>query len=77
MGQKANPIGLRLKIIKSWDSMWFAGRGYADKLHQDIKIRKLVKDSLSNAGIAKIVIERPAKKNTHCYSCRSSWYRDW
>jgi small subunit ribosomal protein S3 len=62
MGQKANPIGLRLRIIKSWDSMWFAGKDYADKLHQDIKIRKLVKASLSNAGISKIIIERPAKK---------------
>lgn len=62
MGQKANPIGLRLRIIKTWDSMWFAGRDYADKLHQDIKIRKLVKKSLANAGISKVIIERPAKK---------------
>ena len=62
MGQKVNPIGLRLRIVKTWDSMWFAGKDYADKLHQDIKIRKLIKKSLANAGVSKIIVERPAKK---------------
>lgn len=62
MGQKTNPIGLRLRIIKSWDSVWFADKDYADKLHQDLKIKSLVKASLANAGISKIMIRRSANK---------------
>jgi small subunit ribosomal protein S3 len=62
MGQKANPIGLRVGIIRTWDSMWYAKGDYANKLHQDLKVRKLVKESLGNAGVSKIVIERSAKK---------------
>jgi small subunit ribosomal protein S3 len=62
MGQKVNPNGIRVGIIRSWESVWFAGRDYADKLLHDIKIRKLVNKTLSNAGISKISIERPAKK---------------
>lgn len=62
MGQKANPIGLRVGIIRTWDSLWYAKGDYANKLHQDLKVRKLVKDSLGNAGVSKIVIERSAKK---------------
>jgi small subunit ribosomal protein S3 len=64
MGQKVNPISLRLGINKTWDSRWFAGDDYADKLHEDLKIRKYVKAKLGQAGISKIVIERPSKK---CY----------
>lgn len=62
MGQKVNPIGLRLGITRTWESVWFAGKDYAKKLQQDLSIRKEVKKSLSSAGIARIVIERPAKK---------------
>jgi small subunit ribosomal protein S3 len=62
MGQKVNPIGLRVGIIRTWDSVWFADREYANKLHQDLSIRELVKKDLSNAGISKVVIERSAKK---------------
>ena len=62
MGQKVNPISLRLKIVDTWSSSWYADRDYADKLHQDLKIRKSIKDSLSNAGISKIKIDRLAKK---------------
>ncbi len=63
MGQKVNPIGLRLGINRTWDSRWFAGKdGYADLLHEDIRIRKYLRDRLSQAGVSKIVIERPAKK---------------
>lgn len=62
MGQKVNPIGLRLGINKTWDSRWYADGDYANKLHEDIKIRKYLKDKLGQAGISKIVIERPAKK---------------
>jgi small subunit ribosomal protein S3 len=62
MGQKINPIALRLGINKTWDSRWYAGVDYADKLHEDIKIRKHVKKSLNAAGVSKIIIERTGKK---------------
>jgi len=64
MGQKINPIGLRLGINKTWDSRWYAGDDYADKLHEDIKIRAYVKKKLNQAGVSKIIIERPSKKCT-------------
>ena len=62
MGQKVNPIGLRLGINKTWDSRWFADRNYGVLLIEDIKIRKYLFDRLSQAGISKIIIERRAKK---------------
>jgi small subunit ribosomal protein S3 len=63
MGQKVNPIGLRLGINRTWDSRWFAGKAkYADLLHEDLRIRKYLQDRLAQAGVSKIVIERPAKK---------------
>jgi len=63
MGQKVNPIGLRLGINKTWDSRWFANSGeFAGLLHEDVKIRKFLEGKLKQAGISKIVIERPAKK---------------
>ena len=62
MGQKVNPVGLRLKIIKNWDSIWFASKDYADKLHQDLRIKLLVKKTLVNAGISKVIIRRSANK---------------
>ena len=62
MGQKVNPIGLRLGIIRTWDSRWFADSNYAELLHEDLLIRKHLRANLSQAGISKIVIERPAKK---------------
>lgn len=63
MGQKVNPVGLRLGINRTWDSRWYAGKdNYADLLHEDIGIRKYLRDRLSQAGVSKIVIERPAKK---------------
>lgn len=58
MGQKVNPIGLRVGIIRTWDSKWFAERGYADLLHEDLEIRKTIKSWLSHAGIGRIEIER-------------------
>ena len=64
MGQKINPIGLRLGINKTWDSRWYAGDDYADKLHEDFKIRAYVKKKLNQAGVSKIIIERPSKKCT-------------
>ncbi|MDG1287507.1 MAG: 30S ribosomal protein S3 [Rickettsiales bacterium] len=63
MGQKVNPIGLRLGINKTWDSRWYAeGGDYAKLLHEDFKIREFVKKELVTAGISDIIIERPSKK---------------
>ncbi len=62
MGQKVNPIGLRLGINKTWDSRWFAKGAFADKLHEDLKIRAYIKKKLLSAGISRVVIERPSKK---------------
>jgi small subunit ribosomal protein S3 len=62
MGQKVNPIGLRLGINRTWDSRWFADDNYADLLHEDLAIRKYLRKRLQQAGVSRIVIERPAKK---------------
>ncbi|RMF12671.1 MAG: 30S ribosomal protein S3 [Alphaproteobacteria bacterium] len=63
MGQKVSPIGLRLGINRTWDSRWYAaGDEYADLLHEDIAMRRHVMEKLPQAGISKVVIERPAKK---------------
>jgi small subunit ribosomal protein S3 len=63
MGQKVNPVGLRLGVNRTWDSRWYAGSGeYARLLHEDIKIRKYLREKLAGAGISKIIIERPHKK---------------
>lgn len=64
MGQKVNAIGLRIGINKTWDSRWFSKNEYADRLLEDLKIRRFIKKSLSNAGVSKVVIERSAKKMT-------------
>lgn len=63
MGQKVNPKSLRIGIINSWHSKWFAeGRDYAKKLHADIELKKFLGEKLKSAGIVKIEIERSAKK---------------
>lgn len=62
MGQKVNPISLRLGINKTWDSRWFADGDYATLLHEDLRIRKFLHKKLAQAGISKVIIERPAKK---------------
>ncbi|CAN5148577.1 30S ribosomal protein S3 [soil metagenome] len=63
MGQKINPIGFRLGVNRTWDSRWFAqGADYARLLHQDIKIRKALKARLNQAGVSRIIIERPHKR---------------
>ena len=62
MGQKINPIGLRVGINRTWDSRWFASRDYATLLHQDLKLRNHLLSSLQQAGCAKVIIERPAKR---------------
>ena len=63
MGQKVNPVGLRLGINRTWDSRWFADRHeYGQLLHEDLKIREFLLDKLKQAGVARIIIERPHKK---------------
>lgn len=63
MGQKVNPVGFRVGVIRTWDSRWYAkGQTYFENLHEDIRLRKYLKDKLKHAGVAKIEIERAAKK---------------
>ena len=63
MGQKVNPIGLRLGINRTWDSRWYAGKNeYGKLLHEDMKIRKELMKALKQAAVSKIIIERPHKK---------------
>ena len=63
MGQKVNPIGFRIGINRTWDSRWYAeGSNYADQLHADVTIRQFLHDRLKQAGLSKIIIERPAKR---------------
>ncbi len=64
MGQKANPIGNRLGIIRGWDSNWFGGKDAAEKLVEDEKIRQYIKVRISKGGISKVVIERTMKRVT-------------
>ena len=69
MGHKSNPIGLRLQINRTWDSRWYAeGKNYATMLEEDLKMRKFIMETLPQAAISKVVIERPAK------NCRVSIY---
>jgi small subunit ribosomal protein S3 len=62
LGQKVNPIGLRLGIVKTWDSRWYAGKNYAEYIYEDHKIRKFIKKKLFHAGISRIEIERSARR---------------
>ena len=64
MGQKVNPIGFRLGIVKGWDSSWFGGKTFSDKLVEDEKIRKYVFARIPKGGLSKIVIERTLKRIT-------------
>lgn len=68
MGQKVHPIGYRLGYIKNWNSRWYAEKDYAKLLHEDLRIRSMVKDKLAHAGVSRIEIERSgnqAKVNIH------------
>jgi small subunit ribosomal protein S3 len=62
MGQKVNPIGLRLGINRTWDSRWFADDNYAAMLHEDLRLKKYLQKRLLQAGVSRIVIERPSKR---------------
>ena len=71
MGQKVNPVGLRVGINRTWDSRWFADRDYADKLVADIKLREYIKDRLKSAGISRVIIERAAQNTkVNIYTAR-------
>ncbi|MGB5986557.1 MAG: 30S ribosomal protein S3 [Desulfobacterales bacterium] len=62
MGQKVNPIGLRLGIVKTWESRWYAGKKYADYIYEDYKIRKFLKKKIYHAGVSRIEIERSTRR---------------
>ena len=62
MGQKVNPIGFRLGIVKTWESRWYAGKKYSDYILEDYKLRQFLKKKLFHAGVSKIEIERSAKR---------------
>lgn len=62
MGQKVNPHGLRLGVVKTWDAKWYADKDYASNLHEDIKIRAFLKENLFTAGVSKIETERASNR---------------
>ncbi|MDW7652348.1 MAG: 30S ribosomal protein S3 [Bacillota bacterium] len=62
MGQKVNPTGFRLGIIRDWEAKWYADKNYTDLLHEDMKIRKAITQQLDNAGVSKVEIERVANR---------------
>ncbi|MET3699929.1 SSU ribosomal protein S3P [Bacillus oleivorans] len=62
MGQKVHPIGLRIGVIRDWESKWYAGKDYANLLHEDIKVREYITKRLSDASVAKVEIERAANR---------------
>lgn len=62
MGQKTHPVGLRLGIIKSWNSSWFDQKNFADKLDEDLRLRKYIRSRLDKAAVSKVEIERTAKR---------------
>ena len=64
MGQKVNPVGLRLGIVKGWDSNWYGGKDFSEKIVEDHKIRKYIRARIPKGGISKIVIERTIKRIT-------------
>jgi small subunit ribosomal protein S3 len=71
LGQKAHPIGNRLGIVKTWDSKWFMKQGYAETLHEDLNIRKYIKNKLYHAGVSRIEMERTGDKiRIHIHTAR-------
>ena len=71
MGQKVNPIGLRIGVNKDWESIWFDEKNYANKLHEDIIIRNYINNKMNNASISNITIERtPKKVGLNIYTAR-------
>ena len=71
MGQKVHPNGFRLGVIQNWSSIWYAGKNYADLLHEDLKLRAYIKKRLYHTGVAKIDIERAGRKTkVHIFTAR-------
>lgn len=71
MGQKVHPLGFRLGVIRTWSSVWYAGKDYANLLHEDIKLRDYVKRRLYHTGVARVDIERAGRKaKVHIYTAR-------
>ena len=71
MGQKVNPIGFRLGIVKTWSSRWYADKEYKKFLHEDLRLKKYLKNKMYHAGISKIEIERAAKRiRVNIYAAR-------
>lgn len=71
MGQKVNPTGLRVGIIRDWESKWYADKDYADLLHEDIRIRDFIKNRLKDASVSKVEIERMANRvNVSIYTAK-------
>lgn len=71
MGQKVHPNGFRLGVIRTWSSIWYAGRDYAELLHEDLTLRDYIKKRLFNTGVARIDIERAGRKaKVHIYTAR-------
>lgn len=71
MGQKVHPVGLRVGIIRDWDSKWFGGKDYADLLHEDIRIREYLQKHLKDAALSKVEIERAANRvNISIYTAK-------
>jgi len=62
LGQKVNPIGLRLGIVKTWESKWFGGKNYAEYILEDYRLRRFIKEKIYHAGVSRIEIERSAKR---------------
>ncbi|MGG3468820.1 30S ribosomal protein S3 [Neobacillus pocheonensis] len=62
MGQKVNPVGLRIGIIRDWESKWYAGKDFADLLHEDLKVREYITKRLKDASVSKVEIERAANR---------------
>ncbi len=62
MGQKVNPVGLRIGVIRNWESRWYSKKEYAANLHEDLSLRKMIKDKFFHAGIAKVEIERASNR---------------
>jgi len=62
MGQKVNPVGFRLGIVRTWDSLWFEGKQYKDRLHEDLRIRQVIDELSRSAGVSRVQIERRANQ---------------
>lgn len=71
MGQKVHPLGFRLGVVRTWSSVWYADKNYADLLHEDLKLRDYIKKRLFSTGIAKVDIERAGRKaKVHIHTAR-------